>query len=156
MEEQERIHRIFQSYREVNQAFFQVLMKAAQLYGLTPVQLLTLKNLKEHPRIGLGELSEYILLGTSTTSGIVDRLVKAGLVSRERSETDRRSVTLSLTEKGMEQWNLVERDHMDRLYILASVSEEDQRQLERINTQIINILQKVRDEETHEYRSTQI
>ncbi|MGX4583948.1 MarR family winged helix-turn-helix transcriptional regulator [Paenibacillus chitinolyticus] len=156
MEEQDRIHRIFQSYREVNQAFFQVLMKAAQLYGLTPVQLLTLKNLKEHPLIGLGELSEYILLGTSTTSGIVDRLVKAGLVSRERSETDRRSVTLKLTEQGLEQWNLVERDHMDRLYILASVSEEDQRQLERINTQIIEILQKVRDEETHEYRSTPI
>ncbi|MEC0248098.1 MarR family winged helix-turn-helix transcriptional regulator [Paenibacillus chitinolyticus] len=156
MEEQDRIHRIFQSYREVNQAFFQVLMKAAQLYGLTPVQLLTLKNLKEHPNIGLGELSEYILLGTSTTSGIVDRLVKAGLVSRERSETDRRSVTLKLTEKGLEQWNLVEREHMDRLYILASVSEEDQRQLERINTQILEILQKVRDEETHEYRSTQI
>ncbi|MFS0837195.1 MarR family winged helix-turn-helix transcriptional regulator [Paenibacillus sp. 1P03SA] len=156
MEKQERSHRIFQSYREVNHAFFQVLMKAAQLYGLTPVQLLTLKNLKEHPRIGLGELSEHILLGTSTTSGIVDRLVKAGLVSRERSETDRRSVTLKLTEKGLEQWNLVERDHMDRLYILASVSEEDQRQLERINTQILDILQKVRDEETHEHRSTQI
>ncbi|WP_338043994.1 MarR family winged helix-turn-helix transcriptional regulator [Paenibacillus lutrae] len=150
MNEQQRIHQIFKSYREVNHAFYHVLAKTAQIHGLTRVQLIVLRALTDHPDIGLSELSECIQLGRSTTSGIVERMVKAGLVTRQRLHADRRSLSLNLSEKGAVIWQQVKAEHLVNMTPLLALSEEDQQQLFRINEQIIHILQRVRDDNDHE------
>lgn len=147
MDDKQRVMDIFQSFREVNQAFFQVMMKAAHHHGVTPIQFMVMRVLSDHPDIGLTELAEKILLGNSTTSGIVDRMVKAGLVSRERSDEDRRSVTLKLTAKGEQIWEETDGTRMRLLHPLLEVSEEDQRNLHRIHEQIVQILHRVREED---------
>lgn len=48
----------------------------------------------------MGELANGCDMSFSATTGIVDRLVKEGLISRERSTRDRRKVIIQLTEKG--------------------------------------------------------
>jgi DNA-binding MarR family transcriptional regulator len=50
--------------------------------------------------ITMTELAEYIHSPMSTATGIVDRLVEGGYINRERSGSDRRIVTLGLTEAG--------------------------------------------------------
>ncbi|MGE0400979.1 MAG: MarR family winged helix-turn-helix transcriptional regulator [Kofleriaceae bacterium] len=76
--------------------------------GLTVPQLLCLRALFELERddadeITVADISERVHLSPATVSRIIDRLVAAGLVIRERGTIDRRRVSLSLTAAGMER-----------------------------------------------------
>lgn len=73
--------------------------------GLTLPQLVCLKAIGElqgagEDEITLVQLSGRVHLSAGTVSRIVERLVRAGLVLRERRARDRRKVCLSLTEQG--------------------------------------------------------
>ena len=61
-----------------------------------------LLNLAEAPegRLRMQELSESVLLSKSGLSRLVDRMVEAGLVRRERCEDDRRGWFAVLTDQG--------------------------------------------------------
>ena len=61
-----------------------------------------LLNLAEAPdgRLRMQELSESVLLSKSGLSRLVDRMVEAGLVRRERSQADRRGWYAVLTDQG--------------------------------------------------------
>jgi DNA-binding MarR family transcriptional regulator len=60
----------------------------------------TLAHLAEHGEASIGQLHRALAHRRSTLTGILDRLVARGLVTRELSRTDRRSFTVSLTEDG--------------------------------------------------------
>lgn len=63
-------------------------------------ELFAMLLLDRNKEVTMTELVEYINSPMSTATGIVDRLVKNGYLSRNRSETDRRIVVLKLTESG--------------------------------------------------------
>lgn len=63
-------------------------------------EMFTMLFLDKKKEVTMTELVEYINSPMSTATGIVDRLVKSGNVKRDRSETDRRIVALTLTEEG--------------------------------------------------------
>jgi len=149
MNPDQRIDEIVKSFREVNKMFFHALMKAAQPHDLTPVQLWVLKVLAERPGIRLSELAERILLGNSTTSGIIDRMEKAGYVTRERSELDRRSIQLRLTETGEVLWAKTNEERLSRISAILTLPEDDLRQLVRIHGQMVQLLQQT-GENDHE------
>ena len=66
--------------------------------GLTFAQLSVLACLKRHGPMRMSDLSARMGLTNSTTSVMVDRLVKSGLVSRTHGEYDRRAVFVALSE----------------------------------------------------------
>jgi len=59
--------------------------------------LMLLSTIGESP---MSELAASLRITLSTLSGLVDRLVESGLVSRRTDENDRRHVIVSLTENG--------------------------------------------------------
>ena len=73
--------------------------KSAKKYGFTATQLSVIFHLYEMPTITLNELSDHMALTKSTVSGIVDRLAKQGVVTREIPEDNRRIVKLSISEE---------------------------------------------------------
>lgn len=68
--------------------------------GLTTPQLLVLQQVGQTGRARPSEVARLVHLSQATITSIVDRLVKSGLVTRARSENDRRSVDIILTEAG--------------------------------------------------------
>ncbi len=70
--------------------------------GLTVPQLLVLRQVAGAGRVAVGELAQRVRLSQPTVTGIVDRLERRGLVSRERSERDRRCVIVMATPAGRE------------------------------------------------------
>ena len=66
--------------------------------GLTFAQLSVLACLKRHGPMRMSDLSARMGLTNSTTSVMVHRLVKSGLVSRTHGEYDRRVVFVALSE----------------------------------------------------------
>lgn len=63
-------------------------------------ELFTLLLADRKTEVTMSELSEYIHAPMSTSTGIVDRLVKKKYLTRGRSEEDRRIVTVRLTPDG--------------------------------------------------------
>jgi len=75
--------------------------------GLTVPQLICLRAIHEldtgHGGVTVNEVSQRVQLSPPTVSRIIDRLAAAGLVVRERSSTDRRKVSISLTAAGVDR-----------------------------------------------------
>ncbi|MFF0783407.1 MarR family winged helix-turn-helix transcriptional regulator [Streptomyces sp. NPDC003720] len=68
--------------------------------GLTYPQYLVLLVLWEHGDLPVKKLGEHLRLDSGTLSPLVKRLEAAGLVTRERSARDERSVSVRLTGQG--------------------------------------------------------
>jgi DNA-binding MarR family transcriptional regulator len=76
------------------------LRKETTHLGITGGQATLLWQISEHPGIGLRALAELEGIRTPTVSGLVDRLERAGLLRRVRSQVDRRRVGLTITPAG--------------------------------------------------------
>lgn len=61
----------------------------------------------------LTELSETLDIPNSTVSVVVDKLVKLGIVRRERDERDRRKVFIYIEDEGLEQEKQIIKCRMD-------------------------------------------
>jgi MarR family transcriptional regulator, organic hydroperoxide resistance regulator len=72
----------------------------ARRADLTGPQLTVVKMLEQIGDLSLSELSERIRAQNSTVTGIIDRMEREALVTRERSKEDRRVVYIKLTSKG--------------------------------------------------------
>jgi DNA-binding MarR family transcriptional regulator len=91
---------VFDSFYAINKAIFRLVKSDADRVGVTVVQLKVLHHISSCPNIGLGELAVHLRLTNSTVSGVIDRLVHNGLVTRVTSPQDRRAISLRLTESG--------------------------------------------------------
>ena len=99
MERAEEIRYLFLAVqREGNRFFAEALNKLA----LTPSQAEVLRVLQDYQPLSLLGLGDLLVCETGSPSRLVNGLVEAGLIERTTSPTDRRMVTLTLTEKGHE------------------------------------------------------
>ena len=75
-------------------------------------------------------LSRFLLVSNGNVTGIVDRLVSEGLVTRARRNGDRRTSMVRLTEAGVTQFRAMAAAHETWIgELLGGVSEEDTRLL---------------------------
>jgi DNA-binding MarR family transcriptional regulator len=89
----DNIRRVFQAVNEYSK-------KAERETGLTGPQLWAIKVIAEGAPIKVSELARRMYLHPATVVGILDRLEGRGLVSRTRSQEDRRVVEIDLTDTG--------------------------------------------------------
>jgi DNA-binding MarR family transcriptional regulator len=75
-------------------------IKLADTYGLTVVQLHSLAILDPGAGVPMNRLSSMLLCDASNVTGIVDRLLSAGYIVREENPDDRRVKMIALTKEG--------------------------------------------------------
>ncbi len=98
-------------------------------HGLTTPQFYVLKTLIEHEgHVPIGQIAHLHSLTNATMTGLVSRLEGIGLVRREQSSTDRRSVTVILTEDGRQRFSDVQNDLTGQLKGLLALLPEEERQ----------------------------
>ena len=71
-----------------------------ETHGLTGPQLATLQEAMRLEAASPSTLARAVHVGPATMTGILQRLERRGLVVRTRSDTDRRSVRIEVTEAG--------------------------------------------------------
>ena len=71
-------------------------------FGLTGPQLLILMETARAEGQSVGEIAAGVSLSQATVTDILDRLELKGLISRARSTTDKRRMTVGLTKQGKE------------------------------------------------------
>ena len=69
--------------------------------GLTAPQLVVMQALRREGKMPPSAIAREVALSQATITSILDRLEKAGLARRTRSEKDRRIVHACLTEEGL-------------------------------------------------------
>lgn len=75
----------------------------ARAAGLSAVQLRVLQIVAEKGHATPTELSTRMRVTQATVSALIKKLEAKGLLSRRRSETDRRQMRLEITEEGREK-----------------------------------------------------
>jgi DNA-binding MarR family transcriptional regulator len=94
--------------------------------GLTLVQLRSLFLIVNKGSTNFRKLAEALEVTPSNVTGIVDRLVEQGLVSRTQNPEDRREMTLQATDKGqalVSNLKEVGIKHMTQILSLLSLEE---------------------------------
>jgi len=106
-------------------------------FGLTAPQLATLREILAGKNVTPVTLATALHLAQPTVTGILHRLEKRGLIKRERSTSDRRSVLAVVTTRGKDLAKRAPPLLRDRFrQELGSVSQRKQ-------TEILSILQQV-------------
>lgn len=116
-------------------------MEVSMAHGVTGSQFFVLKRIREYGRMTVSAAAEEIGVSLSAVTALVDRLVKAGLVTRSRDEDDRRLVWLKVTPQGEEVLEvcLAGRKQIMEKY-LGQLAEEDLEQLVKIYEKLLMII----------------
>jgi len=91
---------ILTSLRRISRAIDLHSRRLAKTSGLTVPQLICLRHLARNGPSAPTVVAREIALSSATVTGIFDRLVRRGLVTRRRLEKDRRRVEVGLTPEG--------------------------------------------------------
>ncbi len=94
----------------------------------------------------LTELSQRLLVQPPSTTGVVDRLQKMGLVARCIANDDARARQVSLTSSGRDLVQQVLKDHSRQVQtVMAGLTEQEQQQLqclaERLGTHLTTLME---------------
>lgn len=124
----EQVYEIEKTLRNINKVIRRKLRENLSAFSLTPPQFEALVHLSHSDNLPIGQLSTKLGMSFSSTTDLVDRMERHGLVSRERDEHDRRKVLLTATEKGQQLMNRVLAIHHEHLAAtFADVETEDLR-----------------------------
>ncbi|WP_093036743.1 MarR family winged helix-turn-helix transcriptional regulator [Roseovarius azorensis] len=115
--------------------------KLANAAGLTAVQFRVLQIVADRGSCTATEIASQMRVSQATVTALVDKLVKHGVVLREKSETDRRQTNIVITEAGR---NTIRRapDALQQRYVRKFEALEDWEQaqlvasLERVATML--------------------
>jgi MarR family transcriptional regulator, organic hydroperoxide resistance regulator len=123
-------------FAELGKLLKQNMRKSVEDSGLTMPQTMVIGTLIKYGEMKITELSNKVNLSNSTISGIVDRLEKQQLVVRVRSEEDRRTVYVKVTEKVEEFHEGIHRKIEESFEELLSTgtSEDMDKIIEGLNT----------------------
>jgi DNA-binding MarR family transcriptional regulator len=69
---------------------------------LTYPQYLVMMVLWEKDNLSVNEIGHRLFLNSNTLTPLLKKLIKKGLVSKQRSASDERKVTVKLTQKGLD------------------------------------------------------
>lgn len=91
---------ILRSLRKVSRAIDLHSRRLVATVHLTGPQLVCLRQLRDGEAMTPSALAQAVSLSNATITGILTRLEQRGLVTRAKSESDRRRVLVALTERG--------------------------------------------------------
>lgn len=112
-------------------------------YSITPPQFLALQWLYDEGDMTIGDLSKKMHLAFSTTTDIIDRLEKNGLVKRIKDKDDRRVVQIQLLAEGKSIISEVIKKR--QLYLSEILSEYSQEDVRRLQSELAKLLDKMKD-----------
>lgn len=122
---------------------------------ISKTELLTMLVVDRYGEVIMSEIANHLNAPLSTTTGLVNRLVKNGYLQRERSEEDRRIVVIRLTEDGKKLVAEFKRAIASNLERVNKIlTDEEQETVIRIAMKVIDALSR-NDLETQKHLERQ-
>lgn len=135
--------RVLRSLRRVLRRVSSYSRQVGRDTGLSVPHLLCLRAIAEDdaPEVTVRRVAEATHLSPSTVSTIAEKLVRAALITRERSDRDRRRVNLSLTQQGRERLRDLPRPLEERfLSRLMALPAQDREHIVQVLEQVVEMM----------------
>lgn len=117
-------------------------------FSVSKIELITLLIVDRRGKIIMSEIADFIRVPLSTATGVINRLVHNELLQRERSESDRRIVTVYLSEKGQQMADAFKNTLSTYTSLLEQNLTDDEKQLlYKVASKIFDILETATVEE---------
>ncbi len=113
---------------------------------LSKSQILAMLIVDRHGEVIMSEIADYLNIPLSTATGIINRLVNKGYLLRERNESDRRIVSIQLTEAGqalVAGIKVTINEYVERIDRL--LTEEEREMLMRVFIKVIEALNREKE-----------
>lgn len=112
------------------------------LLNCTKNELFVLMHLFRNSDVNMTQISEYLHAPLNTTTGIVGRMERKDMVRRIRSESDKRVVTIVLTESGRKQISAIIGMFLEYgQRVVSTLTSEELTLLSNVVTKIVDLLQ---------------
>ncbi|NSY51926.1 MarR family winged helix-turn-helix transcriptional regulator [Agrobacterium tumefaciens] len=133
----EQIEKLATAFERFTRRFKVAEAAAVMQNSLNPLDIQALLFIDEHPECNLGDVARHLQVALTTMSSSADRLVRREMIERQRPEENRRSVALTITDKGQQ----VVADYIDGYRasckaMLRALDAVDQTEFLRISQQI--------------------
>ncbi len=110
---------------------------------ITIPQMFILELLVQRESCSMGDLAEDLSITTSAATGLISRMLKAGLVERMREDKDRRIVKVKATKKGsIIIKKLIDQRRQAVMETFSKISREDRERYIDILEKVCRILEK--------------
>ncbi|MDQ8726315.1 MarR family winged helix-turn-helix transcriptional regulator [Bradyrhizobium sp. LHD-71] len=96
----EQVDQLTRAFERFTRRFKVAESAAAADNALNALDAEALVFVGDNPGCGVGEVARYLNVAMTTMSSAVDRLTRRRLIERRRTEDDRRSLALTVTDKG--------------------------------------------------------
>jgi DNA-binding MarR family transcriptional regulator len=129
----DRDYEVLATFRRALRHFLAFSGSAARAAGLPPQQhqaLLAIRGHLDRP-VTVGMLAKDLLVAPHTAGELVDRLVRAGLLTKSRPLTERRRVELALTPRADAVLQSLSEAHLAELREIGPLLIEQLRAIER-------------------------
>jgi MarR family transcriptional regulator, lower aerobic nicotinate degradation pathway regulator len=108
----------------------------------SPLDFQTLNFLALHPGAKVGALTDFLTVAPTTTTTLIDRLAKRGLVARAAHSNDKRAKALTLTPAGRAMFDAIyAQDLVNMQAMLNALPPDEQAQLVSMMGKIVAALQ---------------
>ncbi len=108
---------------------------------ITPHQLTVLNCLSNHGACDMRRMAQALSVSFPTATGMIDRLVKSGLVKREHGLDDRRKVIVTITPKGRRiTQDIFKRKRQALIQMFSGLSVEERRRYLEILEKVVHQL----------------
>lgn len=111
--------------------------------SLTFAQFAVMRTLFQEGPLVMSALAEQLGISLAGATGIVDRLVNAGMIERQRSDSDRRVVRVDLSDEGRRRMAQMKTERHEFLVSLVSPLTDDDL------TTLVTLLRRVADHIGH-------
>ncbi|WMJ90281.1 MarR family winged helix-turn-helix transcriptional regulator [Anaerocolumna sp. MB42-C2] len=119
------------------------------LLDCTKNEILVLWLLYRTQEVNMTQIAEYIHAPLNTATGIISRMEKRKLISRQRSQEDKRVVTITLGIKGEAQiQSIIKEVVFYASKIMQSFSQEEIKLFVRMMDRVVDIMKEERIQDT--------
>jgi len=111
------------------------------LLNCTKNEIFILLHLYRQSDVNMSSIADYLEVPLNTATGIVSRMEKKQMISRVRSISDKRVVTIELTEDGSKQINLIMKEFFKYAsQILSSFTVEEMKLIGKLMDKVVYLV----------------
>ena len=111
------------------------------LFDYSKNELMAITFIYRKNKVNISEIADYLMSPLNTVTGVINRLEKKGIVQRIRDKDDKRIVNISLTEKGLNEYNQGKESviyYFKEIY--SDLSEEERQAIFKVFTKVLKVI----------------
>ncbi len=121
-----KIDRIAENLVTIHPLLYKSISKPMRKQIITPGGMFVMGSLSRHGTMSMSEIGSALMMPKPHVTVIVDKLIDAGFAQRQNDPNDRRVIKISMTEKGLANFEVMKKNTVKILKSRLALLTEDE------------------------------